>query len=512
MRLKKIYLLLVVIILLVDVSCSKAQQQITASNELTQRDRAAEEKLRRDVLIANLISDSKAQNAEIASDALIRLVESNLVTDRQQKIDLLEEAFRRASEAQHKVRIDYAGTADTRSGVLSDAFSMEMDELSLKCRVVKAFLLIDKNKARKLFSEISPRISLPPLGCKDGFVSYDVSIFYNTLNEILRNTFSEKEQRQNLHIQFLLPYINNITSPSQVLHIMKTFASIKTTNFQFLLLINNFLPALKNVSSDDHSFRRSMSSDAITKQFIELIKLCEKNNASKYEALQAIRLYLLTQLNGTRCSDGLKFNTQSPATTKYVLPGYIEFANKNLLVNRPITVDEINPSKVEEARESADYYESISAQDRLDRYRKLRFTKDNIPLSDSEKETPEWEADFSQLLNDIGAWLPDDDISEEDYFHQKCIFFQTMLEIIPEKNTELRQRVFRDLMSFLNSSQMQRSNSIEWLLRVQTFLNIFSSAQGQDKVRFKEILDDSNSTIQLYLRLRVLTKTQETVS
>ena len=113
----------------------------------------------------SLIINVSAAMPEVSADLLIRIVESRLLTNRQKKIELLEEAFRKSSEAQQKARRRlWTGAVDSRGGYLSAAFDQQLDSLSLKCRVIKAMLRLDVERARKLFLEI-PRIRLPQLSC-----------------------------------------------------------------------------------------------------------------------------------------------------------------------------------------------------------------------------------------------------------------------------------------------------------------------------------------------------------
>lgn len=102
---------------------------------------------------------------EVAADLLIRIAESNLVSDRQKRIELLEEAFRRSGDVQEKTRRKmWTGAVDSRGGYSSAAFDQQLDALSLRCRIVKEMLNLDTERARKLFLEI-PAIKLNEPAC-----------------------------------------------------------------------------------------------------------------------------------------------------------------------------------------------------------------------------------------------------------------------------------------------------------------------------------------------------------
>ena len=144
---------------------------------------------------------------EFAADALLRVVESGKVTDRNARRDLAEQAFRLAGSARFPVRMRGlpGSTVDTRSGYLSQAYDLKLDALSLESRAVHDLLSLDAAKARELFQDIA-RPQLASLTCDDALV-YDVSDFYQTLGAIANTTFTQKERDKEEHVAFLLDYL-----------------------------------------------------------------------------------------------------------------------------------------------------------------------------------------------------------------------------------------------------------------------------------------------------------------
>ena len=507
MRTNKFYFTVVVICcLLVNAGCVEAQKKETPKKTQSESEIKAKAEQER-IALENLIFDAQAQQAEIAADALIRLVESNKSISTQRKTELLEEAFRRASEAQHPIRLGYAGVIDTRSGMLSEALDLELDKLSLQSRVVKAMLALDKKRAREMFNEIPSKLPLTPVGCKEGFIFPNVDKVYETLSAILASTFTEKEKKQDAHIFYALPYIESMNSPAQIVPIIKTILSLKPNQIQLSILAGTFTRTLKNLPGDDHSFRQSMSSNKTTSQIINLRKAYNDRQLPDHELIEVFRTYLLKQLNGTRCSDGLKFNMNTPLASKYVLPNYVEFVNANLLTNNPITAEQIEPFKVENAENSPEYYHDLGEENRLEKYRKLRFTSQDKEISEVEKEQDEWQVGFSQLLNDVVAWTPNDILADQDYFHQKCIFFQSLIEIAPKDKLELRVNAFNQYLFFVSNSSMQRENRAEWLMQAQRLLDLIVAAREEEKIILQAALEKtSNVTLNLYLKLKTFNK------
>jgi len=508
MKTNKFYFTAVVICyLFMNASCVCAQKkEIPKKLESESEIKAKAEQ--RKIATENLIFNAQGQQGEIAADALIRVVETNKIISTQRKVELLEEAFRRASDTQHPVRLGYAGPIETRSGMLSEALDLELDKLSLQSRVAKAMLVLDKKRAREMFNEIPPKLSLTPVGCKEGFIFHNVDKFYETLSVVLANGFTEKEKKQNAHIFYALPYIEGITSPAQVVPIIKTILSLRPNQIQLSILAGSFTRSLKNVVSDDHSFRQSMSSNKTASQIINLRKAYNDRQLPDQELLDVFRAYLLKQLSGTRCSDGLKLNNESPLASKYSLPNYVEFVNANLLTGKPITAEQIEPFKIENAERSPEYNPDSGEENRLEKYRKLRFPNQDKEVSEIEIEQDEWQVGFSQLLNDVVAWTPNNILAEQDYFHQKCAFFQLLLEIAPKDKLELRVNAFNQYLSFVSNSPMQRENRAEWLMQAQRLLSLIIAARGEEKIKMQRALEDTNNTtLVLYLKLKTSNET-----
>jgi outer membrane murein-binding lipoprotein Lpp len=491
----------VICYLLISCGCVSAQKKEVIATQPQVEAKSEIEQER--IAVQNLINDAQSQQGEIAADALIRLAISNKAIASEQKIKLLDDAFQRASEAQNPIKIKYAGVADTPSGLLSQALELNIDKLSLQSRIVKAMLTLDKKKARQMFSEISPKMTLPSLGCKKGFIFYDVDEFYRTLDAVLAESFTEREKKQNAHIFFALQYIESINSPAQITPVIKTILSLKPDQLQLLMLTSSFTKTLKNITGDDNSFRASMSNNSLATQIINLRKTYLEKQLPEGELLNSFRSFLLNQINGVRCSNGLKLNNENPLKSQYLLPGYLEFINSNLLVDNAIKAEDIQPSGIEEAENSPDYFSDASEQARLRKYEKLHFNDDKKIVTETEKENTQWQTGFSQLLIDAAAWSKSDGVADNDYFHQKCSFFQALLEIAPKNNLNLRVNAFREYLSFVSNSQMRRDNRAEWLLEVHNILDIAVTARGEEQIRMiNEIVNKNDSTLRLFLKLK----------
>ena len=76
---------------------------------------------------------------EFAADALLRIVESGKLADRNARRELAERAFELAAAAKFPVRMTAVpgATTDMESGSLSRAYALKLDVLSLQSRAVR---------------------------------------------------------------------------------------------------------------------------------------------------------------------------------------------------------------------------------------------------------------------------------------------------------------------------------------------------------------------------------------
>jgi hypothetical protein len=146
----------------------------------------------------------------------------------------------------------WTGLVDTPSGYLSAAYDLELDELSIKTRVVNSMLSLDANRGRDLFAQI-PKLKLAALSCRDA-LGYDLSGFYQTLKEVQQKSFTPKEISDGNALRFIQPYISDIVSPAQVAPIVGVIADSELPASELNLLISSLVSALKGVQDDPRSF------------------------------------------------------------------------------------------------------------------------------------------------------------------------------------------------------------------------------------------------------------------
>jgi hypothetical protein len=386
---------------------------------------------------------------EFASDALLRVMESGKIPDRNTRLDLAEQAFQLAGSSKFPVRMRGVpgSTTDTRSGNLSQAYDLKLDALSLESRVVRDLLPLDAAKARELFQNI-PRPTLTSLTCDDALV-YDVSDFYQTLGAVANAGFTQKERDKEEHVNFLLDYLGQATSPVQLAPLARVIQSANVTPAQRDILWNRFNGLLEGVQADDRSFSASQS---------DLSQLVTPEMQGSFEKYRQ---------KNTACKDDL---------------------GASVLIN-----GDAQPQKSGSTPKIERYWQSTEAQRLLMGANKLRFGSDGKPLSDADRSTREWQQQLTDFLSELADWTPAQEKSEADFYHQKCVVFAALIELIPPGAQ--RDKTLQAYVDFISNSNLQQQSPVEWFMQAHSMLERVRSTNTGEPAKLLDAFQSSGNTV-----------------
>jgi hypothetical protein len=368
---------------------------------------------------------------EIAASALLRIIEQvreqGSLADRDGRRDLIEEAFRSAAAAKFPVRMQgLPGTnGDTASGSLSRAYALKLDVLSLESRAVRDMLVLDPAIARNLFGEIA-RPAITPLTCDDALV-YDLSDFYQALSAVVGSTFTQKERAKDEHLNFLTDYLGVAASPLEIAPLAQVIQTVGVTAQQRQGLWARLSGLLENVQTDDRSFSAALpalNSLSIPELQTSLEKYRSKSHGCEGDSISA-----------------------APSPSKNAAP---------------VTQNAGTPK-------FDSYWQSPASQQLLQAGKKLRFDRNNMPLSEADRSTPEWQQQVADYLNRVAGWTADQEKSEADYYHEKCMVLTALIELVPPG--PLTDKLLADYVDFIGNSNLYRQNPAEWFLEPWALLD-----------------------------------------
>jgi hypothetical protein len=456
--------------------------------------------------IETFITYAQSVPAEFSADLLIQLVESGEIKERKRQQDLLIEAFYTAAKAKEPLKLAAlpGSIVDSRLGYRANAFRLGLDSLSLQCRAIKALLPLNKRKARQLFDEI--KLKLNPLDCENNF-AYHLDSFFETTLAIAQTAFNTEATQRGEHIYFVENYISKLNSSNQIQPAVKVLISLKTTNLELARLGRAFSTALAKVPTDDRSFSAPWNSTMSS--IDELISKFNQRGLPTDEIIESYRAYLINQLTGQRCAETDAAKQQRALETSLVThfnERLRSLAYKNIA---SISEDEIKPGRREGSVRDEVYWTSAKSRSILSAIRKLRFKERGNEINAPEKESAEWQSQLSELMRELASWVPNDERSEEAYFHQKCVIYYALIKAIPADNQYegLRDEALRDFASLLSSSQLQKERPAEWFLHAKVLIDRTTTAKSPERDKLISLIYNSRSNIlHLYVQKDELLK------
>lgn len=400
--------------------------------------------------IVALLNDARLAAPELGVDTFLKVVESKKISDQVWRREILDEAMRMADEVKYPVRRSRAyygtGIVDTVSGYLTNAHDQSLDTLSLKARIIKAWLADDKVLARQILFQMGGDLKLKPLRCEDA-MGYMVDEIYTTVGAVGKGAFSPKEIADGVRGLFVLPWIENIESPSQIMPVVDLLTGLQSPAVERRLLANAFERAISRNFGDDRSFSHAFYRDGY-KVGSFIVAADDPTSLTS-----AWREFLAKNSGGPRCLDSKPKKGQLP---------------------QPIS--DFNPMFPEKSRFSEDDFGSVEysgiPQDKLylnsEMHKKISMLfktareKKNLPENNNDKAAQlEWQLKVTDILDALDSWKASAEETDSEVFNQKTVFYRVM---IPEvADTELKVVVTRSFMRYLAGSPMQKDSFIEWI-------------------------------------------------
>ena len=418
------------------------------------------------------IDRARAVPAEFAADALIRLAASDQAKP-EQKLALLEEAFRRAAGAQQPLKKRSGTAARTGSAAFLDrAFAQDLDANTLQCRAVRAMLPLDRKKARELFRDI-PRPQLKRLTCDDGLV-FDVSAYYETLGELANSAFTPAEVAEDEPFKLVNGYVQGLQSAVEAVPVARLLTGASLKPPQLGALVMAFSAALKDLAGDDRSFSFTVSrAGRIGQQVAALAARCARLDISATPLLEGYRAYLVRHLGAARCADGAD---QAMAFGRAAEPDEelaqdpVRYFNEKLRNEavKAIAPDEAVPSKLEGAAGGLRSCEGQACQQVAQLYRGLILGPDGLPYGADKKAGSEWQGKVKEYLAALAEWKDDPVSTTAEYFQDKCRYYSDLFNLL--SNGPDRVAALRAFLDFLKLNSFQRESRIEWFLPVNSLV------------------------------------------
>lgn len=429
---------------------------------------------------------------EFAANALLRVADR--VQDRALRAGFIDMAFSLAAAAHHPQRLEAppGSEPDSAAAALSSALKLGLDGLSLQSRAIVEMLPLRRLRARQMF-EAMRRPTLEHASCQTELLP-DPTAYFQAVAAIAQSGFDEEERARLDDLSFVVSTLSQISFVRELAPAAAFAASLNLEANRFELVAGALAARFEEVEADSRSYRASAS--AIDAAVAAVVAKAKSLGVSPAPFAAAYRSFLVKQLKAPRCGGG------DPASGLFVQGGPSGLFGDDIRGGLPpLTAEETTPEKPLEGQPaSSRYWQSEPAQRVFKECMKLRRAPDGSNYSEAARKTPEWARQFSDVLNSMAGWKASDEKSDADYFHQKAIVYQALLELAPRGDAV--ERTIASFVDFLRNSTLAERSPVEWFWHARSTLERVRADQPERAAAIAAAYRSSGSIV-LLLELKL---------
>lgn len=408
--------------------------------------------------IVALLNDARLAAPELTVDTLLKVVESKKVTDPVWRKEIIDEALRMIDDVQYPMSMRPAygrlnELNDATEYIFAAAYNSKLDRLSLRGRVITLLLETDRERAKQMVFQMNGEFRLKPRSCED-MMTYRVNDIYPIVAKVAEASFNEKQVAEGQRALFVLPWIENIDSPSQISAALELLQQMQGSPAERQLLSSGFSKAINRDFKDDRSFANSLVWGNVAARIGRLT--AGDPDPLKTEIVSSYRSMLLKNLRGTRCTDN-EIKKDQP------LPDYIEAANK-LTPEKPLTYDDVTASELKGTVKVTHIMTKSTAARKLgEELRTVKgMTRVDNKLVNHDLSDAEWVSRVADFAERVVTLEGNDNETEAELFFLRSALLGALIEAI--NPGELRKSILRKYMRQLAASPLQKTSFIEWRL------------------------------------------------
>ena len=145
------------------------------------------------------------------------------------------------------------------------------------------------------------------------------------------------------------------------------------------------------------------------------------------------------------------------------------------------------------------FWQSPAAKVLVQRAIDLRF-QNGASVTPADRAGREWQQKLTDLVKDLADWGPGQENSEADFFHEKVMIYEALLELTPPGPE--RGSIREALVRFLASSNLQTQSPAEWLFQASSVILRLQNTDDGEPARLLEAYEASgNPALAVYTAL-----------
>ncbi len=426
---------------------------------------------------------SEALPVEYRADIYFRLAEAGKGPRGRERTAALEALFLAAAQARQKLPVvRVASIPASRDQYVAAASTLRLDELSIRCRVVREIGKTDVQRARELFRQLYHEVAPPSGGCGPWLV-FDPSLLESTLQSLLVGLKGDALAEE------LSGYARAMVSGVQIPGLVRLLLDNPpaANDAQGLAVVSSIISArLGELQDGDRAFVYATARLKLIERVGELARRLQGAGMSAQGLVSALRSYLVRHLTQERCADTLQSRHADLRTPAQLADAFRQVLRETAAPVEPLAEREIRPAK-SVASEGIKYYyfgpevksEVRAARDCVQRLADLRRE------DDARARRSEWAAALDRCFTVVRTLVPARSEEEADIFHQKAGFYYNLFDLAPGW---WDPRVALDEWAALfENSRLKTESPMEWLFQLNVFLNLGRELSQETREEFERL-------------------------
>jgi hypothetical protein len=244
-----------------------------------------------------VIQQAEGLPIEFRADLEFEAIRSGAPLSMRRRKLLLESLFQDAQSARDAfklrsvVRMPYLRAADVAA-----AHTLNLDQLSIRTRVVQDLLKIDPPSARRLWNDI--QISLPPTPCSSPYAP-DLSGYYLALKDLLTHGFTPTELAKGTQVGLLQQEVQRARSPMQLDQVGLLISELGETDDQLSRSAFLYTDLLQRTEASDREL--GAISDRLPEAVTQLALALKLRKQDPTPLVNAYRSFLVRSAKAGEC-------------------------------------------------------------------------------------------------------------------------------------------------------------------------------------------------------------------
>lgn len=423
-----------------------------------------------------LLNLSEALPVEYRADIYFRLAEAGKGPSGKERAAALEALFIAARQARQKLPlVQVAESPSSRESYVSVASGLRLDEVSIRCRVVREIRRTDPEKARELFRQLYRQVAHTPGGCGSKLV-FDPSLLESTFQGVVAGLKGEALAEE--FSDYARAMFSGVQIPGLVRLLLNNPSAASDDGL--LMAVSSILSGrLRELQDSDRAFVYATGRLRLIERIGELARRLNESGIASEALVSSLRSYLSRHLTQERCADTLQ------PSVLWRTSAELAEAFARVLRDTRARVEPLAESERRAARSvapgSVKYYwvapDSKRARDCIRDLGRLWKDKD----SPGERRS-EWTANLDRCLSLVRSLVPASREEEPDIFHQKADSYRLIFDMAPawwEPRVALEE-----WLALFENSPLKTESPMEWLCQFHIFLDLGRKLSEEKREEF----------------------------